>query len=352
VSAGQTPALPPRPSGLARGKDERQPLSPCPGEAGGEVRPLDVLSVGNFCVDVLIRPVRRLPEPGGLEIIDDYSLLTGGCGNNCAIALARLGLSVASVGRIGADRAGEIVLEELRANGVRTEYLLRDQQRRTSLSVVAISEDGQRSFFHLPGASAALSETDVPLDVLATVRALHIGGAFLFPGFDGEPMARVLAQSRLAGALTFVDTAVDGAGNRLEVLRAALPYMDYFLPSEAEATGMTGASQPEAMAEALLHEGVGTVVIKLGERGCLVASRNSVVRVPAFQVQPVDTCGAGDTFTAGFIAGILKGLDAVAAGRLANAVGAMCVTGLGATTAVGTWEETLRFMERTPLRQG
>ena len=318
------------------------------GGAGGEV--LDVLSVGNHCVDILVKPVRRLPPPGGVEFIETYDFQTGGCGNNAAIAMARLGLRVAAIGRVGNDRTGDMVLDELRTNGVQTRYMVRDSTSRTSLSVVVINERSERSFIHHPGAYLNLSAKDVPVEALLSARALHIGGAFLLPRLDGEPLAGLLRQARQAGVLTFVDTAVDGKGNKMEVLQLALSYMDYFLPSEAEASGMTGTDDSEEVAARLLAEGVGTVCIKLGERGCYVASSAGGELVPAFQVQPVDTCGAGDTFTGGFIAAILRGMSAVEAGRLANAVGAMCVTGLGATTAVGNWEETITFMKRTATR--
>jgi len=314
--------------------------------------PLDVVSVGIFCVDLLAKPVRRLPPPGGLEMIDDYDLQTGGCANNAAIAMARLGLKVATVGRVGDDRMGDIVLQVLEANGVLTDYMVRDGHCRTALSVVAINEKGERSFIHHPGATLALAADDVPSSLLGRTRSLHIGGAFLLPRFDGHPMARLLRQARENGAVTFVDTAVDGKGNPLDVVRAVLPHVDYFLPSEAEASGMTGTDDPQKMAACLLRQGVGTVCIKLGERGCYVADAGGGELIPAYDVDPVDTCGAGDTFTAGFIAGVLNGWDATRAASLANAVGAMCVLSLGATAGVQGMRETLAFMNSTPQRCG
>ena len=409
MSANLTP-LAPLPD---TGRGEPRLPSPLRGGAGGEV---DVLSVGNHCVDILVKPVRRLPPPGGVEFIDEYDFQTGGCGNNAAIAMARLGLSVAALGRLGNDRPGDMVLEDLLANGVLTRYMLRDGGRRTSLSVVAINERGERSFIHHPGAYLDLSPEDVPDEALASARALHVGGAFLLPKLEGEALAGLLRRARAAGLLTFVDTAVDARGNPLEPLQAALPYMDFLLPSETEASGMTGSDDPRQMAARLLAEGVATVCIKLGEQGCYVAGEDVATEakrqsealasqrtqrgdigdclarqleprrdgtvvtiaemretgrtgadapvrpgvavgrepagcfVPAFSVPVVDTCGAGDTWTGGFVAGILRGLPPVEAARLANAVGAMCVTGLGATSAVGNWEETVAFMERMPTR--
>lgn len=313
-------------------------------------RALDVLSLGVYCVDILVKPFRRLPPSGGLEEIDQYDMQTGGCANNAAIAMARLGLRVATLGRVGRDRLGDVVLGDLAANGIDTQYMVRDEHDHTSMSVVLITEQGERSFLHHRGANLNLSAANVPEGALGTARALQIGGAFLIPLLDGEPMAALLQRARAEGVLTFVDTAVDTIGNPVRVVQAALPNMDYFIPSEAEATGMTGSDDPVQMAERLLAEGVGAVCIKLGERGCLVADAQGAIIVPAYQVRAVDTCGAGDTFTGGFVAGILKGLGMVGAAQLANAVGAMCVTGLGATAALGTWEETQAFMRRTPVR--
>jgi len=311
---------------------------------------IDVLTLGVYCVDLLVRPVSEFPPPGGLLDVEEYDLQTGGCANNAAIAMARLGLHVATLGHVGQDRMGDIVLGDLQANGVDTSYMARETSRRTAMSVVLINERGERSFLHHRGATLELSADDVPDAALRRARALQIGGAFILPRLDGEPMAALLRRARAQGVLTFVDTAVDTRGNPIEVVRAALPYTDYFIPSEAEATGMTGSSDPRVMAERLLAEGVGVVCIKLGEQGCLVADRHMQQLVPAYQVQPVDTCGAGDTFTGGFVAGILRGLGIIGAAQLANAVGAMCVTGLGGTATLGTWEQTQAFMQRTPLR--
>jgi len=320
-----------------------------PTEVGGAPA-FDVLSLGVYCVDLLVRPIAQYPPPGGLVEVQEYDLQTGGCANNAAIAMARLGLRVATLGHVGRDRFGDLVLGDLAANGIDTSYMVREEVQRTSMSVVVIRDRGERSFLHHRGANLLLSAADVPDGALRAARALQVGGAFILPRLDGEPMATLLRQARDMGVLTFVDTAVDTRGNPVEVVRPALPYMDYFLPSETEAAGMTGSSDPHVMAERLLAEGVGAVCIKLGERGCLGADRGGRRLVPAYDVQPVDTCGAGDTFTGGFVAGILRGLGMVGAAQLANAVGAMCVTGLGGTAALGTWDETQAFMQRTPTR--
>jgi len=91
------------------------------------------------------------------------------------------------------------------------------------------------------------------------------------------------------------------------------------------------------------------VGLKLGEKGCYLKTGNEEFRLPAFKVKAVDLTGAGDSFIAGFLTGINKGFSIEKSGRLANAVGAMCISSLGATTGVKTLKETMEFMNQNHL---
>jgi sugar/nucleoside kinase (ribokinase family) len=93
------------------------------------------------------------------------------------------------------------------------------------------------------------------------------------------------------------------------------------------------------------------VALKMGADGCLVIEdTGNAIRLPAFQVDIVDATGAGDAFAAGFIAGVWKGWSLAETARFANAVGALCVTGIGATGCVNTLSATMQFMEVTPCK--
>jgi sugar/nucleoside kinase (ribokinase family) len=137
----------------------------------------------------------------------------------------------------------------------------------------------------------------------------------------------------------------------MDLLAPCLPHLDYFVPSLAEARALTGLDEPEEVARALLDHGVGTVGLKMGADGCLVMTcAGDSLRMPAFEVQAVDATGAGDAFAAGFIAGVWKEWSLEKTARLANAVGALCVTGVGATGGVRSLPETLTFMESAKAR--
>jgi sugar/nucleoside kinase (ribokinase family) len=214
--------------------------------------------------------------------------------------------------------------------------------------MVMVEPDGERRFVHYLGANARLTLDDVDLAWLPELRILHVAGSLVLPGLEGEPTARLLQGARADGVTTFLDTVWDDTGQWMELRGAALPYVDYFVPSLLEVQELTGLQAPEEVAQALLAQGVGTVVLKMGADGCLVVAQDgSELRAAAYQVEAVDATGAGDAFAAGFIAGVWHGWSLEKTARFANAVGALCVTGLGAADGVRSLDETFAFMATT-----
>jgi sugar/nucleoside kinase (ribokinase family) len=319
-----------------------------------------IVCLGIMVADVVGRPLRALPDAGRLVLVDEMSLHTGGCAVNAATALARLGVPTDVIGKVGADPFGEFLLRTLNERGIGTRGVLRDPEAGTSATMVMVDPDGERRFVHYIGANAHLTLDDIDLGMIESASILHVAGSLVLPGIDGEPTAELLRQAQAAGVTTFLDTVWDDTGRWMDLLGPCLPHVDTFVPSLAEARALTGLDEPEAVARDLLERGVGTVGLKMGADGCLVMTEagelpspagggpgwgpNSL-RVPAFEVDVVDATGAGDAFAAGFITGVWKGWPLERTARLANAAGALCVTGLGATGGVKTLPETLAFME-------
>ena len=189
------------------------------------------------------------------------------------------------------------------------------------------------------------------MQLVAEASILHFGGSLVLPGIDGEPTADLLRYAQTNGVMTFLDTVWDDTGSWMKLLKPSLPYVDYFIPSLPEAQAIVGLQEPQEVARALLEHGPGVVGLKMGPDGCLVMNRDGEsIRYPAFDVQVVDATGAGDAFAAGFIAGVWLGWPLEKTVRFASAVGALCVTGVGASGGVRSLQETLQFMENTPLK--
>ena len=120
----------------------------------------------------------------------------------------------------------------------------------------------------------------------------------------------------------------------MQDLAGCLPLLDYLFVNEDETRMLTGSADTAAAAAILLELGVGTAVMKLGARGCLVCPRGSApLAVPAFGVQAKDTSGAGDCFVAGFLGSLVRGASVSDAARFACAVAALTVQRVGGVAA-------------------
>jgi sugar/nucleoside kinase (ribokinase family) len=300
----------------------------------------DVVCLGILVADVIARRVDDLPARGSLGLVEEISLRGGGCALNTASVLARLGLSASVVGKVGADPFGDFVLGLLDERGVERRGVLRDPDVATSATVVLVDSSGERTFLHVPGANGRVRLEELDEDVLFSGRVLHLAGALVMPELDGEPAATVLRRAKARGLKTSLDTVWDATG-RWERILPALPFVDVFVPSLAEATAISGEQEPAAAAAWLRERGIGTVALKLGADGCYVAGVGFEGCVAAPAVEAVDGTGAGDAFAAGFLYGYLAGWPLESTAAVANAAGALATTAVGATEGVVGLEDAL-----------
>lgn len=311
----------------------------------------DVVCVGILVADAVARPVDILPERGKLTLVDSIELHSGGCATNTGNALGKLGVDTAIIGKVGADGFGDFLVNTIEQFGVDTRGIVRDGNTSTSATLVMVSSDGERSFVHCLGANAQFCEDDIDFSIIEGTKIMHVAGAFLMPKFDGQPTANVLKKAKEMGITTSLDTAWDATGKWMETLEPALQYVDVFLPSYDEARELAKADDPEVIAKTFLDYGIKIVGLKMGSEGCYIRTADEEYRVPVYDVEAVDATGAGDSFVAGFLAGLIKGWPLEDVGRLANAVGALCVTKMGASTGILSWDETMEFMKNTPFKK-
>jgi sugar/nucleoside kinase (ribokinase family) len=308
----------------------------------------EVTCAGILVADVVGKPVDAMPERGKLMLVNRIELHSGGNAANTGIALAKLGVDTAIIGKVGEDGFGDFLVNRCAGVGIHTESIIRDREAATSSTIVLSHGDGERSFIHYLGANATLCLDDVDYELVWQTKILHIAGSFVMPSLDGEPTKELLQKAKAMGVTTALDTVWDARGEWMRKLAPCLPYVDYFVPSYEEAKQLaSGREDPDEIAQILLDAGVGAVGLKLGEEGCLVQTADGVkLRQPIFPVQAIDALGAGDCWVAGFLTGLVRGWDLEQCARFANAAGACCVTALGATTGLVSFEETFAFMER------
>jgi sugar/nucleoside kinase (ribokinase family) len=302
----------------------------------------DLICIGMALVDSIIRGFNPEPVSASGYVAESGSLNAGGEAVNEAIAAAKLGLKTGILCALGNDPAGEIVLDELRKNGVDTELIVRTDA--TPVTTMFVRADGSRkSITNQAHRFNFHPEKDPAL--FTDARAVMLGSLFRAPFDDPAIIHTVVSAAKQAGELVIADTKLPNFRFlTLEDIRESLPQIDYITPNEDEARYFTGKEEPEDMADVFLGCGVKGVIIKLGGRGCLLKNRDTVMRLPACPVRAVDATGAGDNFAAGFVSEILRGAGEKEALEFANACGAICTTAAGAGTALKSREQVLGFM--------
>jgi sugar/nucleoside kinase (ribokinase family) len=294
---------------------------------------IDLVVVGDCNPDVLVLGDDVTPVFGQQEkLVPTMSLVVGGSASITAVAAARLGLSVALVAAVGADPAGQFMLDQMAREGVGADAVAVREDAPTGMTV-ALSSGGDRAILTALGAVGSLTADDVPAALLGRARHVHISSYFLLEDSLGPGLATVIATAQAARATVSLDTNWDPSGRwgRGDArLAAALAQVDLLLPNEAEAVRLSGEPDLAAAVPALIAAGA-RLVVKLGARGALCAAGTRQHRVSVPPVVPVDATGAGDCFNAGLIAGLLQGLALPEAAALGCAAGALSTRAPGGT---------------------
>jgi sugar/nucleoside kinase (ribokinase family) len=287
---------------------------------------MKAICMGVHVLDVLARPIEAIPEGQGGELVEQIRITAAGSAGGAALVLAKLGADVRSAGAVGTDAVGDMLLALLERDGVDTSLLVRRDEVQTSASVLPIRPNGDRPAFHVVGANGTYGPDDAPMDAVAESDFLHMGG----PEFmGGEAAVKILAHARANGVTTSADVLAPGEAGLLEWIAPALPELDYLLPNDDQVLAFTGSSDLVDGCRALIGRGVRCVVATCGGDGALIVDEAGEERVPAFEVDVVDTTGCGDAFSAGFLRGLSLERSRSDSAVLGNATAALVAQGLG-----------------------
>jgi sugar/nucleoside kinase (ribokinase family) len=309
---------------------------------------IDCIVCGTCVADILVRPVPLATPVGGGRLfhVEPIEVTTGGIVCNSGTAMRRLGLKVAASSLVGDDLWGSVVRSRLATEGIDTAALEPHETLATSTTAVLIDPSGERSFAHHVGAPQAIDLAFIRRQSahFARSRMALVGYFGLLPGLEPD-LATALAAIRGTGCRVALETG--GSGGTLDGVAAALAHVDVFVPSLDEAVHQTGLTDPaEIIACYRRHGAAGVVGVKLGSKGTLLSPRpGELLDIPCVAAPgPVaDTTGAGDSFLAGLLTGILREMPPLEAGLLGAATAACCVTGLGATAGLRSFDETMRL---------
>lgn len=310
----------------------------------------DVSVIGLYILDILGRPIERIPDRGNVEFIDEIRLTVAGTAGGTVVDTAKLGLKSLAVGAVGGDEKADWVLMTLGKFGVDTSAMQRLAGVPTSSTILNVRPNGDRPALHVRGASDHFDVAPSSYDQVFDAPIVHLGGTGLLRKLDGKRSVELLAEAKRRGCTTTFDL-IAATAETAELVLPLLPYVDYFMPSIEEAQDISGKKGPEECAKFYLGHGAGACVFTLGGDGAYYAhSDGARLSSPAYAIDIVDTTGCGDAFDAGFIAALHHKMDVETALRFAQASAALVATGLGSDAGIESFEHTFDQMKRLRVR--
>ena len=292
---------------------------------------MSLVVVGSVNADLLVN-VAALPLPGETVLALGSSNAAGGKGQAQAIAAARFGADVRFIAAVGDDDDGRAALRGLGAAGVNV-ALVRVLTSGTGRAVVAIDEAGENSIIVIPGANAeleSLTEADESAISAADVVLLQLENGTSI-------VAETIAVARQHGVTVVLNAAPPLPLQTTELLRG----VDYLIVNEGECLRLGGEVDVDASARALASL-AGAVLVTLGAQGGLLyRGPGKPLALPALDVDPVDTTGAGDTFCGVFAAAITEGRAVESAFQLALVAGSLATLTRGNVPSSPTREQIM-----------
>lgn len=294
-----------------------------------------VISIGNTCLDLVLRYGRRLPAWGTEAFFDEAEWRLGGQGANFAVATSKLELRTQLVSSIGANYIGQQFASELRSIRFLDTEFLRVEETDTGFSVTLVRRDGERLFLTFLGHQKAYSlSKDIGhlLDRIDKDDFVHVSGYHMLPSIQTE-LPTILSNIKLEGARVSFDPGWNPAGldaHEREKIYRLLSHVDYFGPNQVELSALTGALTTASGIKKLKARYSGVIIVKLGRRGSMTVDQDgSATNVRTVPIRALDTVGAGDVFDAGFISGMIQGHSLQVSARIGNAAAALAISKTG-----------------------
>lgn len=315
----------------------------------------DLVSLGELLVD--FTPVGE--SAAGNPVFERNP---GGGPANLTCAAARLGVNTAFIGQVGDDAFGRALKGILADNRVDVGRLRLSSEYQTTLAFVHLSAEGERSFsfYRRQGADTMLTPEEADFALAADCRCFFYSSVLMTGGPSRQASFQLASHAREKGAVTVYDPNLrlnlwDSAEEARTVILSAMQWADIVKVSEEELVFLTGEPDLDKAARQLKAAyGIKALLATLGADGCFALVNGERIDAPGFAVKTVDTTAAGDSFTGGFLYGLLQGCTPIEerpAAQIrdmltfANAVGALTTTRKGAISALPSYGEVLEFLQ-------
>lgn len=304
----------------------------------------DLVCIGAAILDVIMKNFDPNPINATGYMSESIDLCPGGEALNQSIAASHLGLNVKIVCGMAHDGASGILMKALGDSTVNLDHIVYREGFKPPVALMIVGENADRRSVSTQ-AHKVNFRPDLDMSYLEGARAISLDSLFRVPFNEPEIIYKIVSEAKKRDILVYADTKLPNFFKlTLSDIEDSLKMVDCVFPNEREAEYYSGRTEPEAMADEFLKHGVKSVVVKLGEKGCLFKNSEETIIVPGHKVNAVDATGAGDNLIAGFITMKLDGKSNREAIEFANACGALSTTIAGGVNGVKSREQVEKFL--------
>jgi len=307
---------------------------------------LQVVGLGMATLDVLMR-LKDMPTWERGTRVNGFRLEGGGPVGTAMVAAARLGARVGFVGTAGTDEAAEIKLRSMVETGIDLSHLVRRTGPDDQIIIVYVhAETGERKFSGVQSTNRqSLSVDELDREYITSAKYLHL------EGFHGEAALQAAKWMREAGKTVVLDGGTT-TGRVGEHHRKLIEYVDVLITGSGFARGLTEIEDIWEAGEAVLEMGPRIFVETVGEGGSYTITAEEHFHTPAFEVDVVDTTGAGDVFHGAYIVGLLRGWNLRQIALFSTAVSAIKCTKLGGRAGIPCFKDVMTFLRERGIEIG
>ncbi len=294
---------------------------------------IDILSMGEVLLDLI-----SVEEDVSLTDAISFNRHFGGSAANVAINCSRLGEKAALVSRIGRDYFGEYIAATLRKENIILEGLQFDENRRTPVIFVNKSKDTP-DWLAYRGADKFLQENDIIYNLIDRCKIFHLTTFILSSKPARDTVIKYLEYALSKGKIITYDPCFRASlwpeGNKgKKIVSEIINKVHFIKPSLDDAFHLFGHDTPLNYIKKYLKLGAKLVILTMGGDGAMAADGKQLIKIPPFPTKVIDVTGAGDSFWAGFISGILAGFPLKRAVKFGSGVAAFKISGVGAFSPV------------------
>lgn len=322
----------------------------------------DVVSIGNPLMDILLEVEEEFLkelnlEKGNMHLLNkeeikiiekkldknNIKLAPGGSEANTLTALAMLGHKVAYFGKVGKDNHGNHYHDKLLDHGVISKIIKANGI--TGRAITFITPDSERTFATHLGVAGKLEHHEIDEESIKNSKFLHITGYCLDDPIIKKTILKAIEIAKKNNVKICLDLGDPNVIKRNSNLLKSIvkDHVDILIANEKEAKAFTGKEPEKAIN--ILAEISDIAIVKIGEKGSLIKNKDNLIKIPGFKANAIDTTGAGDCYTAGFLYGLLNDLDLETSGKIASFIASKVVEVKGARLDKIPIEEIKRLIE-------